>query len=574
MIVFEKITYKNFLSVGDNPVEIDLTKNKTTLIVGANGEGKSILLDALSFVLFGKPHRNVNKPQLVNSINGKLLQVEIDFSIGSDKYHINRGMHPNVFEIFKNGNMLNQDSTSRDYQKVLETNILKLNHKSFHQIVVLGSSSFIPFMQLPAYHRREVIEDLLDISIFSKMNLILREKKHKMKDTVNNIQSDLEQLNAQIKLQQKHINQLHELTSESKSRIEKEIKTIEDDINDLKKKNNDLLEKQNALKKVDLQEALKQKKAFYEYEGNIKSKINTLKKQQSFFEDNDTCPSCSQSIIEDTKKKMISSLESKLEQFENGYKKLESQIKTAEESYEHSIEIQNKHNAIFSQIESNNRFIISKEEQKITKLDTLVESRNMNKLDEYKLELNDLYDKSSAKRDEHSQLSEYSSYFIAVDELLKDTGIKTKIIRQYLPIMNKLVNEYLQTFDFFVSFTIDENFNEKIRSRHRDDFSYASFSEGEKSRIDLALMFTWRQIAKLKNSTNTNLLLLDETFDSSLDSDGVENLLKLLYTMDVNTNTFIISHKSDVLEGKFENKILFKKVNNFTEMFNANEVSD
>lgn len=569
MIKFKRILYKNFLSVGNNPIEIDLNKSKTTLIVGANGEGKSILLDALSFGLFGKPHRSVNKPQLINSINGKHMLVEVNFSIGSDEYQINRGMSPGIFEIWKNKKLMNQDSKSRDYQKVLETNILKLNHKSFHQIVVLGSSSFIPFMQLPAQHRREVIEDLLDISIFSKMNLLLRDKKSRLKDSVTAVESEIDSIKAQVDLQKKHIRELESLSEEHKQRYESEIAAIDQEIESLKQKNEELLGAQSKLKDVDLSEAQSQKKKLYGYQGNVKSKISNLKSEQLFFNENDVCPSCSQSIVEDTKKQMITRLEKKLEEFQRGYQKISEEIEKAEQSYQELIDIQEKRNNIFSRIDSNNRLIQSKNIEKKNKFNMLNEFNDKDTLFEYKNDLASLQESLNTTQDEKIELYERSSYYNVIDELLKDTGIKTKIIRQYLPIMNKLINEYLQIFDFFVSFNIDENFNEKIRSRHRDDFSYASFSEGEKSRIDLALMFTWRQIAKLKNSTNTNLLILDETFDSSLDTDGVDNLLKVLYMLDKDTNTFIISHKTDVLEGKFENKLLFKKKNNFTEMMNA-----
>ena len=566
MIVFKKISYKNFLSVGNNPITIDLVKNKTTLIVGANGEGKSILLDALSFVLFGKPHRNVNKPQLVNSINGKNTLVELEFSIGHDEYRVVRGMLPGIFEIWKNKKMINQDSKSRDYQKILESNILKLNHKSFHQIVVLGSSSFVPFMQLPACHRREVIEDLLDISIFSKMNMLLKEKKAKVRDTVSSIEQELESLKGQIQLQKNHIRQLESISNENKARIQADLNAIESEIVSIQSSNSELMNEYSSIQKVDFTPALNQKKTLYEYEGNIKGKVSKIRKDIGFFHDNDSCSTCSQPISPDTKAQMIERLGAKLKQFEEGYEKLKGEIEKAEKAYEELSAVQSKRNSIFSSIESNNRLIESKKNEKMRLMNSLNEQIDEDGLMQSKSMLAEIIEKSTKKQDEKIDFVETSSYYGIIEDLLKDTGIKTKIIRQYLPIMNKLINEYLQIFDFFVSFTIDENFEEKIRSRHRDDFSYSSFSEGEKSRIDLALMFTWRQIAKLKNSTNTNLLILDETFDSSLDSDGVENLLKVLYTMDANTNTFIISHKSDVLDGKFANKLLFKKKNNFTEM--------
>jgi DNA repair exonuclease SbcCD ATPase subunit len=569
MIIFKTIKYRNFLSVGNNPIELDLRKNQTTLIVGANGEGKSILLDALSFVLFGKAHRNVNKPQLVNSINGKHTLVEVDFSIGQDEYLIKRGMHPNIFEIHKNGTLLNQDSKSRDYQKVLETNILKLNHKSFHQIVVLGSSSFIPFMQLPAFHRREVIEDLLDSSIFSKMRNILRERKQTLKDNQSNIGSELSSLESQIELQKKHIKNLDHITSGNRTQIEKEIKSIDKRIEKLIQKSKDI--QIDEFDEDAFQKTLTKMKKLNEFEGGIKSKLERFTNQQTFFETNDTCHACSQSITKKTKTQMLNRIESKLSELNDGYKKLQAEMSDAEQCYFDAVKLK-ENVALHAQAANLSQEKITEcQTRKKELLDQLNALQDASKLQEYKDQLDVLQEELFTKHEERLSLIEQETYFGLSDELLKDTGIRTKIIKQYLPIMNKLINEYLQIFDFFVSFTIDENFNEKIRSRHRDDFSYSSFSEGEKARIDLALMFTWRQIAKLKNSTNTNLLILDETFDSSLDSDGVENLLKVLYTMDQDTNTFIISHKSDVLEGKFQNKLLFKKVNNFTEMFDGRE---
>lgn len=569
MIVFRKITYRNFLSVGNNPVEIDLAKNKTTLMIGANGEGKSILLDALSFVLFGKPHRNINKPQLVNSINGKNALVELWFSIGSDNYKVIRGISPGIFEIWKNDAMLNQDSKSRDYQKILETNILKLNHKSFHQIVVLGSSSFIPFMQLPAWHRREVIEDLLDISIFSKMNNIMKEKRNKLKDMTGAIEHDISAIRAQIDLQKNHITHIESLSNDNKARIQSAIDLIQKEMNDIEESTKNLRDEYQSIQAVDLSSLMKQKKMLYEYEGNIGGKVNKFKKEKAFFNDHDTCPTCSQTITVETKSSMISGIENKLSEFEVGYAKLKSEIEKAESQYKLVSEAQEKRNRLFSMIESNDRMIHTKQSEKLRLVQSLNQNVDESGLAHAKQQLSDIMQAANKKQDEKIEMIETQSYCAIVDELLRDAGIKTKIIRQYLPIMNKLINEYLQIFDFFVSFTIDESFEEKIRSRHRDDFCYSSFSEGEKSRIDLALMFTWRQIAKIKNSSNVNLLILDETFDSSLDSDGVENLLKVLYTLDANTNTFIISHKSDVLEGRFEHKLLFKKKNNFTEMTTA-----
>lgn len=570
MIAFDSIQYKNFLSVGDNPVEIDLSKNKTTLIVGGNGQGKSSFLDALSFGLFGKPHRNINLPQLLNSINEKNMLVKVRFHIGRDEYEVIRGIKPKVFEIWKNGEMLNQNSKARDYQKVLEQNILKLNHKSFHQIVVLGSSSFIPFMQLPKQHRREVIEDLLDISIFSKMNNLLKDQKASVRDNIQSLEHEIDSIQRTVKLQKNHIDQLEEISNQNRTRLKQEIQEIKSKIEEsneqkkaISKEIEELLEE---VKSLDDQNTIKREK-LYGFDGKINSSVSTLKKEISFFEGTDDCPTCLQKITEETKTLALQERQKTLNDLNAKQKILKEEISRVEDQYQKFLDKQTLLNTKRSQFMNYESSINTMIEQ----IQSKMKVKPSTDLTKHKEELEQTLQEENRKRTEKVELLELQNYQGTMEELLKDSGIKTKIIRQYLPVINRLINEYLQIFDFFVSFTLDEELVEKVRSRHRDDFSYSSFSEGEKARLDLALMFTWRQVAKMKNSIDTNLLILDETFDSSLDSEGVEGLLKVLYSLDDQTNTFIISHKTDVLEGRFENKLLVYKKNLFTKVKDISE---
>ena len=528
----------------------------------------STMIDALSFVLFGRAHRNINKPQLINSINEKKLLVEIDFSIGTDEYTVKRGMKPNLFEIWKNGKMINQDSKSRDYQKVLETNILKLNHKSFHQIVVLGSSSFIPFMQLPAYHRREVIEDLLDISIFSKMNLIMREKKSKLKDLTFSIENAISHLKSQIELQKRHIESLKKLTEANQGEVQREIRGIEKEIERLQKENEKRQTKLTKIQDPPLKKVAKDKQTLYGYEGTIKSKIRDCTAKTSFFIDNDTCPTCSQAISPDTKDKMVKTLEKKLKESEKGYELLKKKLAKVEKDHQRMIEVSEAKAELLRRITHTTDLIEEKQEALLKKTKALQKNEEHEKIQEEQAHLGELITDLTLKQEDRIRYSEDAHYYGLIDEMLKDTGIKTKIIRQYLPIMNKMINDFLQKFEFFVSFTLDENFNEKIRSRYRDDFSYSSFSEGEKARIDLSLMLTWRQIAKMKNSTNTNLLILDEIMDSSLDSSGLDALRSLFGAYRDDTNIFVISHRNEFKEAEisFERTLMFSKKGNFTQM--------
>ena len=567
MIKFESIEYKNFLSSGDKPTKIHLSSHKKTLVVGANGSGKSTMLDALSFALFGKAHRDINKPQLVNSINQKRAEVTVEFSIGTTNYKVVRGIKPNKFEIWRNGEMYNQESHARDYQKLLENNILKLNHKSFHQIVVLGSSNFIPFMQLPTYHRREVIEDLLDIGIFTKMSHVLKEKLTKLKSEIGYTDTQINLQREKIALQESHIKELQSIDKSKEKEVQDEIDELNSQARSLNEKNEELREELvTEVKEDDIVKLRNKQNELNKFEGKIASKVERFKAEQKFFIDNATCPTCNQQISEEVKSEALSKTGLELSKLEEGNEALQTEISKTEELFESTqkelIRIRN----VGQEINENS----GKVANLLSRVQTLQEKLGKtNDTTSAEKNLTELYEKLNGFSKDHAEFSEMLSYSQAVDELLRDGGIKAKVIKQYLPVINKLINQYLQVLDFFVLFNIDESFNETIRSRHRDDFSYSSFSEGEKSRIDLSLMFTWRQIARMKNSTNTNLLMLDETFDSSLDTDGVDNLLKILSTLDEDTNTFIISHKTDVLDGKFENKLMFEKVNNFSKMKSA-----
>ena len=564
MIIFESIEYQNFLSSGDTPTKIYLSDHKTTLVVGANGAGKSTMLDALSFTLFGKAHRDIHKPQLVNSINQKKCLVTVEFSIGTNKYKVVRGIKPGKFEIWRNDELLNQEAHARDYQKLLENNILKLNHKSFHQIVVLGSSNFIPFMQLKPRHRREVIEDLLDIGIFTKMNAVLREKLSTVRGEINYVDSQITIQKEKIELQEKHIKEIKTIDDDNKQIVQDEIDELQLQINSLGEHNDKLREQLiTEVTEDDITELRQKQNELNKFEGKITQKLERYKSEETFFTDNTTCPTCTQPLTEKVKSISLKRIRATLKELESGHNVLTDEIDSVGNLFDQTqaelLRIRNVGQEINTN--SNN---ISTLQGRIKGLQEKLNQEHDTGGSEQ--DLSELYTQLNDCVREHAEYTEALSYSQAVAELLTDGGIKAKVIKQYLPVINKLINQYLQTLDFFVLFNIDEEFNETIKSRHRDDFSYTSFSEGEKSRIDLSLMFTWRQIARMKNSTNTNLLILDETFDSSLDGDGVDNLLKILATLDSDTNTFIISHKTDVLDGKFENKLRFEKVNNFSKM--------
>ena len=568
MIKFSKIRWKNFLSYGNTFTEIDLTKNKSTLIIGQNGAGKSTMLDALSYALFAKPHRNIIKNQLPNSINQKNCVVEAEFSVGRSHYKIIRSIKPTKFEIWKDGEMLNQSYHSKDYQKILEQNILKLNHKSFHQVIVLGSSSFIPFMQLSAGNRRNVIEDLLDINVFSKMNVILREKTSILKDEIKELSYNLEIANNRVATQKKYIQDVKQLTDQNIESKNKEIDEARTAIDDLVLKNSDMtkeLEELAPQNKIDLKDASDRKTDILHKQARLRSSIETLVKNAKFYEDNSNCPTCEQTITEEFRANKIKLTKEEAKVLSDDMAVLRDAATDVEVKLTKANEVASKLTTIQNDITNNN-----KEIERLTRLVKKnldeISTDSVKDLNEAKAELEKIIESVTEANDQKTKANEQYSYNLAMSEMLKDTGIKTKIIKQYLPVMNTLINKYLQVLDFYVHFDLDEEFNETIRSRHRDVFTYDSFSEGEKQRIDLSLLFTWRQIAKMKNSVSTNLLILDETFDSSLDHDGVENLLKILNTLGEGTNIFVISHKGEILNGKFDSTIEFKKERNFSQI--------
>ena len=570
MIVFKSLRYKNFLSTGNNWTEINLNKTKSTLIVGQNGAGKSTLLDALSFSLFGKPHRNINKPQLVNSINNKDCVVEVEFTVGSNEFKIVRGIKPNAFEIWTNGSMVDQSSHAKEYQKILEQNILKLNHKSFHQIIVLGSSSFIPFMQLPAQHRRDVIEDLLDINVFSKMNIILKEKNAVLRDRSKEIKYSLDLLDNKISTQKKYIDGITSLNDEFISKRNADIENIRKDISTLEKENvacDEFVQENQSNMQTELNKANDKKQVLLQYQAQFQTKIKALVKDAKFYEQNETCPTCTQDIDSVLRDTNLAETQSKAKELKEAMEQGSKESAIVEETIERFTGLANKIRTELSTISSNGHTISRMQTQIQSYQDELNSKQSASgDLNKANTELNDMFDNQKNINSDRYELNENMLYNSVMTEMLKDTGIKTKVIKEYLPVINNLVNKYLQVLDFFVHFDLDESFQETIRSRHRDAFSYDSFSEGEKQRIDLALLFTWRQIAKMKNSVATNLLILDETFDSSLDHDGVDNLMKILYTLDDDTNVFVISHKGEILDGKFEEKLEFYKDKNFSKL--------
>jgi len=570
MIHFKLCRWKNLLSTGNEFTEIQFDRSPTTLIVGQNGAGKSTLLDALSFGLFGKPHRDIKKDQLINSINKKHCVVEVEFKIGASDFRIHRAIKPGKFEIYQNGNLINQSSSARDYQKFLEQNILKLNHKSFHQVVVLGSSSFIPFMQLPSHTRRDVIEDLLDINIFSKMNGLLRERNGKIKEEIKDISHHIDLVNSKIATQNKYIKNLESLNEgqidDKRKNISEHKKVIDETFNESRELGegltNRMSEDSSTYEKLnDRLLSLRSKDIQY------KNDITQLVKNSKFYEEHDDCPTCDQVISQDKKTEKQEELKQNAIQIQTDKTKASVAMNDLNISISLVLDSLNELKEKQGQILSNNEKIavLQSEVDKTQKEINSLSSQNGD-LKNAKVECDEFRESKDSFTERKLEYLEERTYNEVIGEMLKDTGIKTKVIKQYLPVMNKMINQYLQVLDFFVAFHLDESFNETIKSRHRDAFNYASFSEGEKQRIDLSLLFTWRQVAKMKNSAATNLLILDETFDSSLDVDGVDSLTKILDTLEDGSNVFIISHKGDVLENKFRSKIEFIKERNFSKV--------
>jgi DNA repair exonuclease SbcCD ATPase subunit len=567
MIKFKKIRWKNFLSTGGQFTEVDFTKSSSTLIVGENGAGKSTILDAICFVLFNKPFRNINKPQLMNTINGKLLVVEVEFSIGNKDYRIVRGMKPGIFEIYCNDVLLNQDAAARDYQKYLEESILKLNYKSFTQIVILGSASFTPFMQLSLGNRREIIEDILDIQIFTVMNAVLKDKTTDIKARITEIENDITLGKNKVKLHQQYIATLE---SDKQKKVEDVQKRILESNAEISQLNAGMLveqEKETSCKSSisDADEKRNKRTEMGALLRKLSERITNQETSIQFYHDHDVCPTCSQDLDEHLKGSAIELHTHKREEVQSAIEALGLQLEGVETRLNEIDAIEKKISEYTSNIiRYQSKIIASQTYIQKLQADLAVNNNDTANIEDETRKLKNLAKEVVALAGEKSKLSEDKHYLDIAGILLKDTGIKTKIIRQYLPAINKLVNKYLAAMDFFVHFELDESFNEVIKSRHRDEFSYASFSEGEKQRIDLALLFTWRTIAKMKNSASTNLLLLDEVFDSSLDTNGTDYVMNLLNTIGEDTNVFVISHKGDQLLDKFKSVIKFQKYQNFS----------
>ena len=567
MINFNKVRWKNFLSTGQVMTEVDLKRNPATLIVGENGSGKSTILDALTFSLFGKAFRNIKKPQLINSINEQNCITEVEFFIGKKQFLVRRGIKPNIFEIEVDGVMINQDSKARDYQEHLEKNILKLNYKSFTQIVILGSSSFVPFMQLKSNDRRVIIEDLLDIEVFSTMNLLLKNKISDLKQEVNLNELEMSKTENAIELQEDYISKMkqnnEQLISANQEKINKsngdiasynlQISDIETRIVSLNKLVENFDQQQNKQRKLE------------KYEDEINKNLKKVEKEIEFYRQNTDCPVCKQTIDEDHRECEISEKQKKKTELDDAVIKIAEELQLSIKSIQEMTETQKSITDFQSEITKHNASI-SAINQYIQKVNEEIQTLNEKGADvtDASKKLKKLKSDQKNLLTLKEQYSNMSSIYDVASVLLKDGGIKTTIIKKYLPIMNKLINKYLASMDFYVSFNLDENFNETIKSRFRDEFTYASFSEGEKMRIDLALLFTWRAIAKLKNSMSTNLLILDEVFDSSLDEDGTSDFLKILHSLGNESNVFVISHKGEVLYDKFKNMIKFEKHKNFS----------
>ena len=568
MITFKKISWKNFLSTGNHPIEVKLDEESTTLIIGANGAGKSTILDALTFVLYGKSFRKISKSQLINTTNEKNCQVNIEFSVNSTDWKIVRGIKPNIFTITKDGKELDQSSNVNDQQKWLEQNVLKMNYKSFTQIVILGSSTFVPFMQLNGSSRREVVEDLLDIKIFSSMNTLIKDKIRLVREEVKTFELKKESLKDKAQMQESFIKELEEQGKNNIKEKNDKIKVLGIEVDTHLEHNqltessvSDLMEKQEGLTG-----AGDKLKKLNNLRGKITQKVSTITKEHKFFTDNKVCPTCTQSIEEEFRVNRIDEAQSKAKELQSGYKELEEAIKTEEDRELQFTNLSKEITKLTHGISKNNTRIsgcqrqIRDLESEIQKLTNQLANRNTEheKLEEFRTSLQKTYENLAEKK-------ENITYFDFTYSLLKDGGVKSMIIKKYLPLINQQVNKYLQMMDFYINFKLDEQFNETIESPIHEDFSYASFSEGEKMRIDLALLFTWREVARFKNSVNTNLLIMDEVFDSSLDGFGTEEFLKIIKYVIQDANIFVISHKSGMDE-RFEHVIKFDKVKGFSSM--------
>jgi DNA repair exonuclease SbcCD ATPase subunit len=567
VICFRSIRWRNFLSTGNAFTEIDLVNNHLSLIVGKNGAGKSTLLDALSFVLFGKPFRNINKNQLINSINKNHAEVHINFDIGPKQYQIIRGIKPNIFEIKCNGQLFDQNADQKEYQEMLEKQILKINHKSFNQVVILGSASFIPFMQLTAANRRDVIEDLLDIEIFSKMNVLLKDKIQQNKELVQQNSLNIKQLQTKVELKQSFIDEKKQNVSDNIEQKNEQKNKLLKNSKDNKKTQEDLVQQYSSLEEKKDILVKKQHKAqkLLKLKDQLDSKIQKIDSEIKFFHQNNDCPTCKQTIELLFKSNAIEAKNILKQKTNEGMIELKQQLEKYNSIYDEIACVSKQLESILKQKQTITTQIAINQKL-IENIDNDINCLQTKEVEIDKTEIDNLILELKIKQSEYETLLQEKQLLDVASLLLKDTGIKTKIIKQYVPVMNKLINKYLAAMDFFVNFELNENFEETIKSRFRDDFAYESFSEGEKMRIDLALLFTWRAIAKLRNSASTNLLILDEIFDSSLDNEGTDEFMKIIIQLTKENNTFIISHKGDQLFDKFQNVIRFEKRNNFSKI--------
>jgi len=568
VIVFKKIKYKNFLSTGNTPIEVDLRKTPTTLIIGQNGSGKSTLLDALCWALFNKPFRIIKKEQMINTINQSDCEVEIEFDVGMKQYRIKRGVKPNLFEIYCNGDLINQNASNIDYQKYLETNIMKLNYRSFIQVVILGSSSYEPFMKMKARYRRDVVEEILDVKVFTQMDLLLRDQQGQLSKEILDVRHKCDLIETKYETEMKHFQSLSNLNTndidDKKIQLEKQTKAKEEYNTKIEELNNQIDSfKQELENKEDADNKLKQ---LLKIETKIEHNLDSHKKNLDFFIHNDTCYTCTQPIDKDFKQTKINSEANKITELEDGIQKLNGEVTKMEEKVNHFGAISKKLSNLYVDIAKVNTSLeeLNNYSDRIHKEISILENKQTD-TKQIAIDLQQLKEELDKTKVERDRVTNEKKYVDVLREVLSDKGARGHIIKKYVPIINGLINQYLQAMDFFVSFHLDEEFNETVKSRHRDTFNYNSFSEGEKLRIDLALLFTWRTIAKMKNSVNTNLLILDEIFDSSLDTQGTDDFFKIINKLQ-NENIFIISHKGDIMFDKFTNILKFEKYKNFTRL--------
>jgi len=565
-IIFTKLRYKNILSTGDIFTEIQLNKDKTTLISGSNGAGKSTIIEAISFALYGKPYRKINKPQLLNSINKKDLLIELEFFIGDNKFLIKRGMKPTIFEIWQNGEMINQNAASRDYQEYLENNILQINYKSFCQIIVLGSATYTPFMELSAAGRREIIEDLLDIQIFSTMNLLLKDKISENKTLINDTSHDIELIKTKIESAEDHNKSIMDMKKIEADKIKEKIKehlavieTENSHVENLQTQITQLIEtisdKKKQKNKLDKTKTIR---------SELYSNLRAYEKELSFYHDNDNCPTCKQGIEHNFKETIVNEKSTKKLEMEDGIQKIENIITDIEARIDDISKTEDEIQKLNLQIGEHrsqvklSMGVLKGYKKELTEAENELETFDLTKINELKSQLKSL-------ESEQTSLYDYRETLGVIGTMLKDGGIKTRIIRQYIPIINKLINKYLAAFDLFVDFQLDENFNEVIKSRFRDKFSYLSFSEGEKLRISLSIMLAWRAVAKMRNSVSSNILVLDEVLDSAMDKDGIGSLIETIHNLNKNDNIFVISHRGESFAESFDSNIHFEKVKNFSQ---------